>query len=818
MNPSHSKVRHRAERGACTSKWEPSPDSVDDAPDIAELLRIGALPLSMILARAGALRDQGHGDVISYSPKVFIPLTRACRDVCHYCTFAKPPRRGENVFLSPDEVVAIARAGQEAGCHEALFTLGDKPELRYRRAADELEELGFSTTIEYLIASCNLVLTETGLLPHANPGVVSAGELRLLRQVTASQGIMLESASDRLCHPGQVHHGSPDKHPAQRLACIGAAGKERVPFTSGILIGIGESRGERLEALLALRALHEQTGHLQEIIVQNFRRKSGTRLAAANEPELDELLWTIAMARIAFGPEMNIQAPPNLSPGVYQHLIAAGLNDWGGISPVTVDHVNPEAPWPALTKLAEATRSAGKYLQARLPIYPAYASNPDWSCPAVFTKIQLRSDTEGWARTDAWAPGLLGPAPAIIPCQLPSSDVTHRILDRASAGSRLTETEIVTLFAARGSDFDVIVACADALRHAVASDTVTYVVNRNINYTNVCSYRCRFCAFSKGKSSVNLRGFPYDLTLDEIGRRASEAWTRGATEVCLQGGIHPDYTGDTYLAICKAVKKAAPKIHIHAFSPLEVTHGARTTNVSIPTYLAELRAAGLDTLPGTAAEILDDEVRAIICPDKINTREWLEVIGHAHALGLRTTATIMFGHVERSIHWARHLLRVRDLQSVTGGFTEFVPLPFVHMEAPLYFQGKARPGPTYRESILMHAVSRLVLYPVITNIQVSWVKLGIEGAKACLDAGANDLGGVLMNESISRAAGTQHGQELSPAEIERLVSSLGRAPRQRDTLYGTVSAERFVAANTAPPLLPLIQSPAGKLAQARSGH
>ena len=786
-----------------------------DWSDDALSLWLEQAPLAELIQAAGRLRDEGHGRNISYSRKVFIPLTHLCRDVCHYCAFAARPRAGRSAYLSPDEVLAIARAGAAAGCTEALFTLGDKPELRYRAARDALKALGYETTIDYLQAMCALVLRETGLLPHANPGVMSRSELAGLRTVSASQGVMLESSSARLCEPGRVHYGSPDKRPEARLETLRLAGELRAPFTTGILIGIGETRAESLEALFAIRDLNRRFGHVQEVIVQNFRAKPGTKLAGAAEPDLDDLLWSIAAARLILGAAMNIQAPPNLSPGIYPRLIAAGINDWGGISPVTPDHVNPEAPWPVIAELAERTAAAGKVLVHRLPIYPSYARDlATWSSPEIAKQVRRLSDAEGFARADDWAPGAKV-TPRMPAIHARSVDpAIERIIERAHAGARLDAPEIVHLFATRDADCRRVVTAADELRRATSGDIVRYVVNRNINYTNICSYRCQFCAFSKGKMHESLRGAPYDLALEEIVRRATEAWERGATEVCLQGGIHPDYTGETYLAICRAIKAAVPDMHLHAFSPLEVTQGAATLGLPILAFLAELKAAGLSTLPGTAAEILDDEVRAVICTDKVNTAQWLNVVRAAHSLGLRTTATIMYGHVEHPMSWARHLMAVRDLQAETGGFTEFVPLPFVHMEAPMYLRGAARRGPTFREAVLMHSVARLALNPLITNIQTSWVKMGPQGAAACLNAGANDLGGTLMNESITRAAGAEHGQEFPPMAMEDLIRSLERTPEQRTTLYGPVPAERRAASLDATVLAPVVQTPPRKFVAA----
>jgi len=754
---------------------------------------------------AAALRDNGHPVAFSYSRKVFIPLTQLCRDVCHYCTFAHPPRKGQRAYLTRDEVLDIARAGAAQGCKEALFTLGDKPELRYEIARQELAELGHDTTISYLEEMARVVFEETGLFPHVNPGVLTKDDIVRLRKVSISQGLMLESASPRLCEKGGPHYGSPDKHPAARLETIRMAGELRVPFTTGILIGIGETRRERIESLLELRDLHERYGHVQEIIIQNFRAKADTRMALAPEPELDELLWTIAVARLVFGPEMNIQAPPNLSPGVLPRLMAAGINDWGGVSPVTPDHVNPEAPWPHLDALARETGSAGKLLTERLALYPTYAQKAeDWIDARFRTPVVRAIDTDGFARAENWSTGKPGTPPDLSPEIGRLEPAFQAILDKACAGETLDEAEIIRLFQARGREFAAVCDAADRLRRAVNGDTVTYVVNRNINYTNVCYFRCQFCAFSKGKLSENLRGKPYDLGLDEIERRGREAWARGATELCLQGGIHPDYTGETYLDICRRLKDVLPDMHLHAFTPLEVWQGAKTLGKSVEAFLTELRDAGLGTLPGTAAEVLDDEVRAIICPDKVNTAQWLSVMETAHGLGLRSTATIMFGHVDGPANWARHLLRLRELQRRTGGFTEFVPLPFVAMEAPVYLKGKARQGPTFREAVLMHAVARLALHPHFRSVQTSWVKMGPDGVLACLNAGANDLGGTLMNETITRAAGAAHGEEMAPAAMEAMIRDIGRTPKQRTTLYQNVEAERTAASFDAAELAPLV--------------
>jgi FO synthase len=765
---------------------------------------------SQVIAAAGHLRDETTGPRVTLSRKVFIPLTKLCRDSCGYCTFAHPPRPGEAPFLTIDEVLSIAHAGAEAGCKEALFTLGDKPERKWPEARAQLDEMGFATTIDYLVAACRAVLDHTSLLPHANPGALTYDEALMLRPVTISQGTMLETLSTRLLGRGMAHFGAPDKRPQVRLETLDAAGKARVPFTTGILIGIGETYEERIDALLAIRDSHERHGHIQEVIVQNFRAKPDTLMAMHPEPTVDDMRLAIALARLVLPPDIAVQAPPNLTPHEYASYLASGLNDWGGVSPVTPDHVNPERPWPKLDELRALTEGNGFVLRERLAAYPAYCGTPraleEWIDPALRGAVLDAIDGEGYRRPDeVWYSGADAPPPSSavitleaaragawrVPGRVTRSAVMSA-LDRAEAGDELNEDAVTLLFTAVGAETERLFEVADALRRETVGDEVTYVVNRNINYTNMCYFRCGFCAFSKGPKSLNLRGTPYLLTPEEVAERAREAWEAGATEVCMQGGIHHSFTGDNYVAYLQAVKEAIPEMHVHAFTALEVFQGAKASGLTVEEFLTSLRAAGLATLPGTAAEILDDEIRALICPDKINTAEWCEVHRIAHSIGLRSNATIMFGTVEGPRNWARHLTVVRDLHrdisDAKGGLFEFVPLPFVHMAAPIYLKGKARRGPTFEETLKMHAVSRIALHPFIPNIQVSWVKMGVEGAKLALQVGANDLGGTLMNENISRAAGASHGQELDATSMERLIRSIGRVPRRRTTLYDTVPA------------------------------
>lgn len=772
--------------------------------------------LDDLLAAAGAVRDRAYGARISYSRKVFLPVTHLCRDVCRYCTFAQPPRAGRAPYMSEAEVLESARQAAALGCREALFTLGDQPEARWPQAQAALDEMGFPTTLAYVAHLAGRVFAETGLLPHINAGVLSAEDIAALRPVSASMGLMLESASERLMQKGGPHYGCPDKAPAVRLATLEAAGQARVPFTTGLLIGIGETFEERLEALGEIAELHRRHGHIQEVIIQPFRAKPGTRMAKSPEPPLEDLLRTIAAARLLLPPEISVQSPPNLAPNDLPRLVNAGVDDLGGISPLTPDFVNPEAPWPHLDELAGRLADLGRVLTERLAIRPTYAqAAPHWTEPPITAAVLKAVDGEGWPREDDWLTGSSPEPPAWV--RKPSADPSpsaprtehgfEAILARASAGERLSEAEVAELFTARGPAFHAVCAAADRVRAETVGSAVTYVITRNINYTNVCTYSCKFCAFSKGKVADDLRGAPYEVDLEEIGRRAAEAWSRGATEVCLQGGIHPGFTGETYLEILAAVRKAAPGIHVHAFSPLEVMHGAGSLDLPIKAYLRILKDAGLGSLPGTAAEVLDDEVRQVICPDKLTTDEWLSVMRDAHEVGLKSTATIMFGHVDTYRHWARHLLRLRDLQAETSGFTEFVPLPFVASEAPIFRRGGSRIGPTFREAVLMHAVARLALHPTFANIQTSWVKMGIEGAGYCLAAGANDIGGTLMNETITRSAGARHGQEATPDRLESVVLAAGRTPRLRTTLYGEGPAERRAVSLSAPDLAEIREVP-----------
>ncbi len=768
-------------------------------------------PLEELMTAARRIRDDAHGKVVSYSPKVFVPLTMLCRDKCGYCTFAQPPARLEQPYLSPDEVIAIARRGASVGCHEALFTLGERPERRYPVARDWLTRHGYESTVDYVVAMAQLVLDSTGLLPHANTGAMYADELEKLRTVAPSQGMMLETLREDL----ECHRGAPDKAPKRRLQSLEWAGELRIPYTTGILVGIGETREDRVVALEAIAEAHRRHGHVQEVIVQNFLPKEGTAMHRAEPCPLETHLEAIALARLILPPDVHVQAPPNLSDD-FADLLSAGVSDWGGVSPVTADHVNPERPWPDLERLREVTEAAGHTLAPRLTAHPRYVCDPDtWIDHNLHFAVMDRSDSAGFGRDDPgsvwpertmerakvddgaefelvgeissqWYVGAGGDPSVLVPAVTGATGAVGEVIEGVRAGTDVGFDEILTLFKARGPEVGEVAHLADELRAEIVGDEVTWVANRNINYTNVCTFRCKFCGFSKGPLSLNLRGKPYLLTLDDMAERTIEAAERGATEVCLQGGIHPDFDGDYYIDVARAVHEAVPDIHIHGFTALEVTEGAKRNQEPLADYLGRLREAGQRSLPGTAAEILHDDVRQVLCPDKIDSDEWLEAHRIAHAVGLRSNVTIMFGSIERPEHWAHHILRTRALQEETGGFTEFVGLPFVHMASPIYLRRGSRRGPTWREVLLMHAVARIAYRGRIDNIQGSWVKLGFGSISQLLQAGANDLGGTLMDENISRAAGASHGTAVSEADFRKVVEPLGRTLVQRTTLYGRV--------------------------------
>ncbi|MFD4986599.1 bifunctional FO biosynthesis protein CofGH [Streptomyces sp. NPDC058372] len=832
-----------------------------DTAEAAVLLQARGEQLRDLSASAARVRDAGleaagRPGVITYSRKVFIPLTRLCRDRCHYCTFVTVPgklrREGHGMYLSPDEVVEIAREGAALGCKEALFTLGDRPEDRWPEAREWLDAHGYDDTLAYVRAMAIRVLEETGLLPHLNPGVMSWTDLQRLKPVAPSLGMMLETTATRLwSEPGGPHHGSPDKEPAVRLRVLEDAGRSNVPFTTGVLIGIGESYEERADALFQLRRVQRQYQSIQEVIVQNFRAKPDTAMRAMPDAELEELAACIAVARHILGPSARIQAPPNLVDSEYALIVGAGIDDWGGVSPLTPDHVNPERPWPHIDHLAERTRESGFELRERLTVYPEFiARGEPWLDPRLLPHVRALADPEtGLAREDALPEGLPWQepdegftasgrtdlhrtidtegrtgdrradfdavygdwealreqaAPGMVPQRI-DSDIREALAQAADDPTRLSDDQALALLHAEGPALDALCGIADDLRRATVGDDVTYIVTRNINFTNVCYTGCRFCAFAQRRTDADA----YTLSLDQVADRAAQAWEVGATEVCMQGGIHPDLPGTAYFDIARAVKERVPGMHVHAFSPMEVVNGASRTGLSIRDWLAAAKEAGLDSIPGTAAEILDDEVRWILTKGKLPAADWIEVVKTAHELGLRSSSTMMYGHVDQPRHWLGHFRTLAAIQQETGGFTEFVTLPFIHTNAPVYLAGIARPGPTTRDNRAVTAMARVLLHPHITNIQTSWVKLGAEGAAEMLRSGANDLGGTLMEETISRMAGSRYGSYRSIEDLRAIATLAGRPSKPRTTLYGEVPAERVAAAEASdghlPELLPLAE-------------
>ncbi|MEV3990446.1 bifunctional FO biosynthesis protein CofGH [Streptomyces sp. NPDC049837] len=831
-----------------------------DVAEAAVLLRARGADLEDLAASAARVRDAGlaaagRGGVITYSKSVFIPLTRLCRDKCHYCTFATVPgklrRAGHGMFMSPDEVLDIARRGAELGCKEALITLGDKPEDRWPEAREWLDAHGYDDTIAYVRAMAIRILEETGLLPHLNPGVMSWTDFQRLKPVAPSMGMMLETTATRLwSEPGGPHHGSPDKEPAVRLRVLEDAGRSSVPFTSGLLIGIGETYEERAESLFALRRVARAYHGIQELIIQNFRAKPDTAMRGMPDAELDDLVATVAVARHIMGPSACLQAPPNLVDGEYGRLIRAGIDDWGGVSPVTIDHVNPERPWPQIDALAERSAAEGFRLRERLCVYPEFVTRGEpWLDPRLLPHVRALADPEtGLANPDAPVRGLPwqepdesftatgrtdlhrtidtdgrtsdrrddfdevygdwealreAAAPGMVPQRI-DTDVREALAVAADDPTRLTDDQALALLHADGPALDALCRVADDIRRSAVGDDVTYIVTRNINFTNVCYTGCRFCAFAQRRTDADA----YTLSLDQVADRAQQAWDVGAVEVCMQGGIHPDLPGTAYFDIARAVKDRVPGMHVHAFSPMEVVNGATRTGMSIREWLTAAKEAGLDSIPGTAAEILDDEVRWVLTKGKLPTATWIEVITTAHELGIRSSSTMMYGHVDQPRHWLGHFRTLARIQQETGGFTEFVTLPFIHTNAPVYLAGIARPGPTARDNRAVTAMARVLLHPHIPNIQTSWVKLGADGAAEMLRSGANDLGGTLMEETISRMAGSSYGSYKSVRDLIAIAESAGRPARPRTTLYGEVPEERQRAARASdghlPELLPVL--------------
>jgi len=750
---------------------------------------IANIPLSdELTAEAFEVKQKKYGNTISYSPKVFLPITFLCRDVCHYCTFAKTPKKIGSPYLTRDEILRISRMGEDQGCREALFTLGEKPEKRYKTAREFLYQQGFDNTVEYVLQQASSVFHETKLIPHINAGNLSIEELLKFKKFSGSVGLMLESSSNRLSEKGMPHYGSPDKLPSARIETLINAGLAKTPFTTGVLIGIGETREEFIETIIKIASIHQTYDHIQEVIIQNFVPKSDTLMHDHPAASGDYLLWAIAIARLILPLDISIQAPPNLNNDILIKLISSGINDFGGISPVTIDHVNPESPWPNLQKLEKLCRNFNTHLIPRTTVYPKYLTREysSFLSKEVRAKLLKLIEGDGYIKADDWRAGESNAIPLF-------HSPRHGLANIKESLKKLqlnpTVTNVAALFQARGNEVKFLGDAANEIRQSLHGNEITFAVNRNINYTNICKYSCNFCAFSKGRGHDDLRGKPYDINHAEIQRRVIEAEERGATEVCLQGGIHPRYTGETYLQILDAIREVSQNVHIHAFSPLEIMQGSETLNISLEEYLKLLKSKGLNSIPGTAAEILNDSVRDIICPDKLNSAEWRSVISKAHSFGIPSTATIMFGHVEDYNDVAIHLIELLDIQSENGGFTEFVPLPFVSQEAPIYRRGLARSGPSFREVLLMHSIARLLFKESLPNIQGSWVKAGLEGLIELTNHGINDIGGVLMNESITRAAGSIHGQELDIAFIEQRLAEKNLQLVQRNTLYNKLTTD-----------------------------
>ncbi len=724
--------------------------------------------LDRLLAVAGRIRDAGlveagRPGILTYSRKVFIPLTHLCQDRCHYCIFVQSPgklaKAGISPYMEPEAVLEVARQGAALGCKEALLTLGDRPENRWPIARQWLDEHGYASTLDYVAAMAQLILDETGLLPHLNPGVMSWGELQRLKPVGPSMGMMLETTSARIWQtPGEAHFGSPDKDPELRLRVIEDAGRSHIPFTTGVLLGIGESASERIDAVLALRAAHERHGHIQEVIVQNFRAKPATAMMGAVDLETQEYAAAVAVTRVLLGPGMRVQAPPNLTDaGELALLIRAGIDDWGGVSPLTPDHVNPERPWPQIEELARLTAEGGYSLRERLTAHPHYireargtadGHGTDWFDDRLAPRLLALADDYGLARRDAYL---------------------ESVLTRAAADpAGLTDAEYTALLHADGDDLEQLTALADRVRGERVGDTVTYAVNRNID---------------------SALGLP----ASRIAELVTEAAGLGATEVCAQGAVPAALGAEGYLDFARTVKAVRPDLHLHAFRPAELLDGAARAGVPLADWLDRLRAAGVDTVPGTGARILDDRIRGILTgAADIPASAWVETITTAHRAGLRSTATMVYGHVESAAEQVAHLrmlaaIQDRAVAAGADGFTEFIAMPWLPSESPVAVPG-ARPGPSLRESRAVHAVARLMLAGRIDHVQAAWTKLGMRGAQLVLAGGADDLGGVLLDGTIDPSAGPEHGRQLTVTDVERIAGELGRPVRQRTTLYGRVVA------------------------------
>lgn len=720
---------------------------------------------------------------VTFSRNVTLSLSRTCRCFCKYCAFATHRPH----LQEPEEVIRLLDGAARRNVKELLVLTGEHPEVHDGVRA-RLAELGHADFVAYVAWACERAL-ERGILPHTNLGVLSRDDLARLREVTASQGLMLESLRDDLV----AHQGSPTKHPQRRLETIRAAGELRIPFTSGILVGIGESPADRIAALEALAAVHGEFGHLQEVILQNFvphRRYYGEEPAAiasaaaeafwrtglhadpdvpapawASPVSLDDMRALVADAREILGADVGIQVPPNLSDW-WPQLVRAGASDLGGLS-ANGDHISPEHPFPSPHQVRKALAADGAALTERLCVYPQYI-DPDWVAQGVLDVVKTRFwsfiPRRGSGRRDDRVVRL---------------DLVPSAIARGRAGAPLGADELTALFAeTRPEAIEDMRQAADELRAELAGDEVTFVVNRNVNVSNVCIVGCAFCGFGQGKRSPDA----YEHDRDEFARRVHEAVEYGATELCIQSGIHPDWGLEDYLGWLRFAKELAPQLHLHAYSPMEVAHMCDVSGLAPGEVFARLRDAGLDSTPGTAAEVLHDGVRERISPNKLPVARWVEVIEASHRAGLRSTATVMFGHIEEPWELAEHMRVVRELQERTGGFTEFVPLSFIPFHTLL--------GRTHGveeisrlENLKHTAAFRLALGRTVPSLQASWVKMGLDAATEALRWGVNDLGGTLMEENISRLAGSYHGVRLEPADLVAAAHRAGRPAAERTTLY-----------------------------------
>ncbi|WP_409047584.1 7,8-didemethyl-8-hydroxy-5-deazariboflavin synthase CofG [Microbacterium sp. HA-8] len=746
-----------------------------DAADAEALLTAAGDEFDALLDAAAAVRDEGlrragRPGVLTYSRKVFLPVTTLCRDRCHYCVFVDTPgqllRAHKPLYMSAEQVLTVARRGAALGCKEALFTLGDRPEQRWPEARTWLDAHGYASTLDYVAAMARLVRRETGLLPHLNPGVMTLDELRALRPTAPSMGMMLETTSRRLFEePGQVHFGSPDKDPDVRLRVIDDAGTARVPFTTGILVGIGETLRDRAESLIAIRDAHERHGHVQEVIVQNFRAKPRTAMQGAPDADLREYAAAIAVARLVLGPDMRIQVPPNLSdPAEFELLVRAGADDWGGVSPLTADHVNPERPWPHLDDLTARTADLGFVLRERLTAHPEYIRDAAlWLDPEIIpATLALADPDSGLAAEDAPASTATRRAPRAGRGD-PASRTADLVSRAADDPAALDDAEWVALLEATGTALDALAETADQLRRFTAGEAVSIVDNRNVSSS---AYRARPA------------GEPDTFDLRDLTGIVRDARDLGVSELCVQGLVDPREAPDAALEIARTIRDAGPGIHLHAFRPADIDDLARRTGMGLDDALAAMREAGVHTVPGTGVKILSERVRPLVAPDDLATPRWVEVITAAHRAGFRSTSVLFYGHVETAAERVAHLRRLMAIQTETGGFTEIVPIPLPGHGVALV------PGrPAIDEHRAMFAVARLMLSGTIPHVQVPWPRLDDNTVQTLLRSGADDLGGTLRDGRVLPRVGVEYGREMTLERAARISGGLFRPLRVRTTDY-----------------------------------